>query len=410
MKNRGDHMKKIIMISLIAILLFTNTGSIIYAKEVSVIEASTKTLDLTARSAIVMEQNSGSIIFEKNKDKKLPPASVTKIMSLLLVFESLESGRIKLKDTVTVSEHAASMGGSQVFLEAGEKQDVHTLIKCVVVSSANDAVVALAEHICGSEKSFVERMNQEAKKLGMHHTTFKNACGLDEDGHVTTAYDIALMTRELARKHKKIFQYTKIWMDTILHKTKKGEKEFGLSNTNKLIRQYQGCTGMKTGSTSKAGFCLSATATRNKIHMIAVVMDSESSKTRVKEASELLDHGFSNCRMLKDITTKKEIGKILIKGGEEEKVTYKNKVLSQVLDIKSDTDKIKKRIKIYQVKAPVKKGDRVGEILYLRGNKIIKREEIKAERSVKKQSFLSLTKKIITCYFQCLSHFSKTVH
>ena len=411
MKKRGIRVKKLIMISLILILILTNAGSIIYAKEIPMIETSAKMINLTARSAIVMEQNSGEIIFEKNKDKKLPPASVTKIMSLLLIFQDLKDGKIKLKDHVTVSEHAASMGGSQVFLEAGEKQEINTLIKCVVVSSANDAVVALAEHICGSERAFVERMNREAKKLGMHHTTFKNACGLDEEGHETTAYDIALMTRELARKHPKIFQYTKIWMDTIIHKTKKGEKEFGLSNTNKLIRQYQGCTGMKTGSTSKAGFCLSATATRNKIHMIAVVMDSESSKTRIKEASMLLDHGFSNCRMLRDITTKKEIGKILIKGGKEEKVTYKNKVLSQVLDIKSDTDKIKKRIKIYQVKAPVKKGDRVGEILYLRGDKIIKRREwIKAEKSVKKQSFLSLAKKIATRYFQCLSHFSKTVH
>ena len=170
----------------------------------------------------------------QDKDKELAPASVTKIMSLLLIFEDLKQGKIKLTDTVTVSEHAASMGGSQVFLETGEKQQVQTLIKCVVISSANDAVVALAEHVCGSEEAFVSRMNKKARELGMKHTIFQNACGLDAKGHVTSAYDIALMTRELAQRYPEVFKYTKIWMDTIIHKTKKGEKEFGLSNTNKL--------------------------------------------------------------------------------------------------------------------------------------------------------------------------------
>ena len=360
-------MKKLITILLLIMIVTGNSYMIsrqnVSAKEPKFVNVSEKALDLSAKSAVVMEQGSGEIIFEKSKDKKLPPASVTKVMSLLLIFQELKAGRLKLNDIVTVSEHAASMGGSQVFLEAGEKQDVKTLIKCVVVSSANDAVVALAEHICGSEKAFVSRMNKEAQRLGMKHTTFKNACGLDEEGHETTAYDIALMTRELASEYPEIFQYTKIWMDTIIHKTKKGEKEFGLSNTNKLIRQYNGCTGMKTGSTSKAGFCLSATATRNKIHMIAVVMASESSKTRVKEASQLLDYGFSNCQMIKDVTTKKEIGKITVEKGEQEEVQYKNKIVSQILDIKNSTDKIKKKIQIYKIKAPVKKGQCIGKIL-----------------------------------------------
>lgn len=396
-------MKKFMTILLLITMVIWNvSGNLlrnVKAKTPELVNVTAKALDLSAKSAVVMEQGSGEIIFEKNKDKKLPPASVTKVMSLLLIFQELDEGRLKLDDTVTVSEHAASMGGSQVFLETGEKQDVKTLIKCVVVSSANDAVVALAEHICGSEKAFVSRMNKEAKKLGMKHTTFKNACGLDEEGHVTTAYDIALMTRELASKHPQIFQYTKIWMDTIIHKTKKGEKEFGLSNTNKLIRQYNGCSGMKTGSTSKAGFCLSATATRNKIPMIAVVMASESSKTRVKEASQLLDYGFSNCQMIEDVTTKKEIGKIVVEKGEQEEVKYKNKTVSQILDIKNGTGKIKKRIKIYKIKAPVKKGQCVGKIVYLRNNKVVKTEKIKAEESIKKADIFSQIKKISSQYF-----------
>lgn len=392
-------MKKLVAKAMVFLILSVFSMQAVGAKEAQIVNVQTNALELSAKSAIVMEQESGEILFEKNKDKKLAPASVTKVMSLLLVFQELEKGRLKLSDTVTVSEHAASMGGSQVFLEPGEKQDVKTLIKCVVVSSANDAVVVLAEHICGSEKAFVSRMNKEAQRLGMRHTTFKNACGLDENGHETTAYDIALMTRELAGKHPQIFKYTKIWMDTIIHKTKKGEKEFGLSNTNKLIRQYNGCTGMKTGSTSKAGFCLSATATRNKMHMIAVVMASESSKTRVSEASKLLDYGFSNCQMIKDVTTKKEIGKILVEKGEQEEVQYKNKIVSQILDIKNSTDKIKKKIKIYKIKAPVKKGQCVGNIVYSRRNKVIKTEQIKALTSIKKADFFSEIKKISVQYF-----------
>ena len=392
-------MKKFMTKIIIFLILSSFSMQTAEAKEVQLVNVQANALELSARSAIVMEQDSGEILFEKNKDKKLAPASVTKVMSLLLVFQELEKGRLKLSDTITVSEHAASMGGSQVFLEPGEKQNVKTLIKCVVVSSANDAVVALAEHICGSEKAFVSRMNKEAYRLGMKHTTFENACGLDENGHETTAYDIALMTRELATKYPQIFKYTKIWMDTIIHKTKKGEKEFELSNTNKLIRQYKGCTGMKTGSTSKAGFCLSATATRNKIHMIAVVMASESSKTRVKEASQLLDHGFSNCQMIKDVTTKKEIGKINVEKGEENEIRYKNKIVSQVLDIKNSADKIKKKIKIYKIKAPVKKGQCVGKIVYSRKNKVIKTEEIEALTSIKKADFFSEIKKISIQYF-----------
>ena len=324
---------------------------------------------------------------------------------MLLIFEDLKQGKIKLTDTVTVSEHAASMGGSQVFLETGEKQQVQTLIKCVVISSANDAVVALAEHVCGSEEAFVSRMNKKARELGMKHTTFQNACGLDAKGHVTSAYDIALMTRELAQRYPEVFKYTKIWMDTIIHKTKKGEKEFGLSNTNKLIRQYHGCTGMKTGSTGKAGFCLSATATRNKIHMIAVVMGCESSKARIKDARILLDYGFSNCQRIHSETTRKEIGRIPVQKGQRSEVSCQEKVTADLIDIKTQKGKIVKKIKIDSVKAPVKKGQKIGEIQYSKGNIMIHKEKILAQETINKADFLTQIKKISTQYFLILSHF-----
>ena len=326
-------------------------------------------------------------------------------MSLLLIFEDLKQGKIKLTDTVTVSEHAASMGGSQVFLETGEKQQVQTLIKCVVISSANDAVVALAEHVCGSEEAFVSRMNKKARELGMKHTTFQNACGLDTKGHVTSAYDIALMTRELAQRYPEVFKYTKIWMDTIIHKTKKGEKEFGLSNTNKLIRHYNGCTGMKTGSTGEAGFCLSATATRNKIHMIAVVMGCESSKARIKDARTLLDYGFSNCQRIHSETTRKEIGRIPVQKGQRSEVSCQEKVTADLIDIKTQKGKIVKKIKIDSVKAPVKKGPKIGEIQYIKGGTMIHKEKILAQETINKADFLTQIKKISTQYFLILSHF-----
>ncbi len=365
----------------------------------TVVTSAAPALDLSAKSAVVMEAGSGTVLYEKEKDEKLPPASVTKVMSLLLIFQEIDSGKLKLNDKVTVSEHAASMGGSQVFLEPSEVQDVETLIKCVVISSANDAVVALAEHIAGSEDAFVKRMNREAKKLGMKHTTFKNACGLDADGHVTTAYDIALMSRELTTKHPDIFNYTKIWMDSFTHETKKGTTEFELSNTNKMIKQYNGCTGLKTGSTSTAKFCLSATATRNGVDLIAVVMASDDSKTRIKDASALLDYGFSNCQVMEDITTSKEIGKISVEKGKKETVPYPEKIKTKVTRIKSDGGKLTKEIKIKTVKAPIKKGQTVGKIVYKDGNTIAAETEIKASENIEKMDYLSSLQRVVGEYF-----------
>ena len=227
---------------------------------------------ITAPGAVLMEASTGTILFEKDSHTKRHPASITKIMTLILIFDALENGSIHLTDTVSVSEHAASMGGSQVFLEPGETQDVETMIKCISIASANDACVAMAEFISGSEEAFVTEMNARAKALGMNDTTFINCCGLDADGHMTSAYDVALMSRELTVRYPKIHDYCTIWMDTMTHVTARGSSEFGLTNTNKLIRQYEYATGLKTGSTGLAKFCVSATAEKDDMELIAVIM------------------------------------------------------------------------------------------------------------------------------------------
>ena len=247
-----------------------------------------------------MEASTGQIIYEKNPDEKLPPASVTKVMTLLLIFDALDSGQIKLGDEVTTSEYAASMGGSQVFLEPGETQTVDTLIKCISVASANDACVAMSEYIEGTESAFVAKMNERAMGLGMNNTNFVNCCGFDTDGHMSTARDIALMSRELITKYPQIHDYSTIWMDTIIHSTRRGDSEFGLTNTNKLIKQYEWATGLKTGSTGLAKCCLSATANKDGIDLIAVIMAAPDSKTRFAEAVNLLNYGFNTCDIYKD--------------------------------------------------------------------------------------------------------------
>jgi len=277
-----NNLKRFLILCLTIILAGTMSTSI-YAAE----KSDTK-LDINAKSAVLMDANTGTLIYEMNKDERLSPASVTKIMTLLLVFEALEQGKIKLDDMVSVSENASSMGGSQIFLEPGEEMSVDDMIKSVVVASANDAAVALAEYVGGSEEAFVYMMNKRARELKMENTHFENATGLDNDtvNHLTTAYDIALMSRELL-KHEKIMEFTTIWMDNVRN------GEFGLSNTNKLIRFYRGATGLKTGSTSKAGFCISATAKRENLHLISVIMGAETSQQRNASAVKMLDFGFA---------------------------------------------------------------------------------------------------------------------
>lgn len=349
-----------------------------------------------APNAILMEASTGTILYEKDADKEKPPASVTKIMTLLLIFDALSKKQITLNDTVTVSEHAASMGGSQVFLEPGETQTVDTMIKCIAVSSANDACVAMAEHICGSEDAFVAKMNARAQVLGMKHTHFINCCGLDAEGHYTSARDIALMSRELIIKHPDIFHYTTIWMENITHVTKRGESEFGLSNTNKLLRQYQGATGLKTGSTSKAGFCLSATAERNHISLIAVVMACQSAKERVKDCASLLDYGFSLCKVYTD-KQPPALSSVSIHNGTQEILSCKyDKNFSYVFTSEINPNKIQKKV-IFQknLSAPIKKNQVIGKLEYSYYQKNIGSVSILASHSVKKATYLDYLKKLI---------------
>lgn len=325
-------------------------------------------VDITAKSAVLIEGKTGEILLAKDKDKELVPASITKIMTLTLIFEAIDQGKLSLEDEVTVSEYAAGMGGSQVFLEPNETQTVNTMIKCISIASANDAAVAMAEKIAGSEANFVKKMNEKAKKLGMAHTVFKNCTGLDdniESGHYSSAYDVALMSRELIMKHPQISKYSTVWMDSIIHKTKKGESTFGLTNTNKLVRFYDGITGLKTGSTSKAKYCLSATARRNGMDLIAVVMAAPDHKVRFSEAQKLLDYGFANCSVYEDTFSTMHFEQLPIKGGIPAQIdVYPKGKFSHTFTSQFDESKIKKKITYNEVTAPVKKGDVVGGIQY----------------------------------------------
>lgn len=346
--------------------------------------------DTEGISAIVMESSTGQVIYEKNADEKLPPASVTKVMTLLLILEAVDEGKINLEDTVTVSEYAASMGGSQVFLEAGETQTVDTMIKCIAVASANDACVAMAEMIAGTEEAFVKMMNEKAAELGMKNTNFVNCNGLDTDGHLTTARDIAIMSRELTVNHPEIFEYTKIWMENITHKTNKGESEFGLTNTNKLMRQYEYATGLKTGSTGKAKFCLSATATKNDVDLIAVVMAEPDSKTRVKDAISLLNYGFSTVNKYTDDLSDFQM-ETAVSGGEEVQISGRAESDFSYVDLEGkDLSGVERHVQMKkEVQAPVKTGDLIGTITYTLDDQEIGNVKILASQSVKKLSYLT---------------------
>lgn len=356
--------------------------------------AGNENLDLKAKSVVVIEGSTGEIIYEKDKDMKVNPASITKIMTLLITYEELEKGKIKLTDDVSVSEHAASMGGSQVFLEPGEIQTVETMIKCISIASANDAAVAMAEHISGSEIEFVKRMNIKAKKLGMNNTCFVNCCGLDVEGHYSTAYDVGIMSKELIVKYPQITKYTTTWMDSFVHKTRKGEKEFGLTNTNKLVRSYNGITGLKTGSTSLAKYCLSASARRNDIDIIAVVMGAPEHKLRYSEAAKLLDYGFAKTKLYEHKIDKDMLKNIKVKEGNKSSVDGYIKENYRYVNVENKKNNIKYRVKIKELKAPIYKNQKIGVVEYCKNGKIIKKQDILSKELCLKNRYVDEIYKI----------------
>lgn len=341
--------------------------------------------DVESPSVILMEASTGKTVYEKNADETLHPASITKIMTLILIFDALSENKITLDENVTVSEHAASMGGSQVFLEAGEKQTVNTMIKCISVASANDASVAMAEHIWGSEQTFVDKMNERAQGLGMSGTHFVNCCGLDTDGHMMTARDVAIMSRELITRYPQIHEYSGIWMDTITHSTRRGESEFGLSNTNKLIKQYEWATGLKTGSTGLAKCCLSATAEKDGIELIAVVMAAPNSKTRFKDAISLLNYGYGVVDIYRDNAWLSQ-EKMVVHGGKSDSVKCrKNNEFVYVFTEDTDTGRIKCTEEYAdRLEAPVYEGDVVGQMVYELDGNILGTIDIVAADTVEK--------------------------
>ena len=339
-------------------------------------------LQIKAKGAVLMEQYTGQVLYEQNPDEKLKPASITKIMSLVLIMEAIERRDFTPEEVVTASEHAASLGGSQIWLEPGEAMTVDDLLKATVVGSANDATVALAEKVAGSEEAFVEKMNEKAKELGMNNTTFKNATGLDEEGHETTAYDVALMSRELL-KYPLIKRYSTIWMDSV----RNGESE--LVNTNKLVRFYEGTTGLKTGTTSGAKCCLSASAKRGNTELIAVVMGGETSAERFEGAKKMLDFGFANYSLM-EIAPQAEKHELTakVKNGTEKQV--QGEIKGKITRINKNAEKGKIETKIILkdgLTAPVKKGDQIGTAEIYIGKEKIGELPITAEKGVKKTGF-----------------------
>ena len=341
------------------------------------------------KSAILMEAETGTILYEYNADTALPPASVTKIMTLLLVMEEIEKGNLKYADMVTASAYASSMGGSQIYLKEGEQMSVEDMIKSVVISSANDAAVALAEHICGSEAIFVQRMNQRADELGMKNTHFENTNGLDDTviNHLISARDIAIMSRELI-KYEDILKYSSTWMDTIR------DGSFGLTNTNRLVRFYKGATGLKTGSTAKAKFCVSATAKRNGMHLICVVMGAESSDSRNSIATQLLNWGFSNYELYVDKS--QSLSPIKVASGVENKSSICTSDFAIVVK-KGEAMKIEKSINVpNKLNAPISKGDVVGTVEYRINNQVIGKSNILSTQNIEKIDFWTLFVKILS--------------
>lgn len=374
--------RKSLLISILVCALILSNTSIFAAPQ----KSEQSKMAATARSYVLMEASSGKILLENNPDLQLPPASITKIMTLLLIHDAIQAGKITWDDTVTISEHAAHMGGSQVFMEPGEEQTVRDLVKCIAIASANDAAVAMAEYIAGSEEQFVEMMNKKAKELGMNNTVFKNACGLHEEGHLSTAKDIAIMSRKLMNKYPDITKILTIWMDSITHKTRRGETEFGLTNTNKMIKWYRGITGLKTGYTPEAKHCVSATAQRDGMHLIAVIMAAADGKTRFREAAQLLDYGFANYMVKSGPKEGTIVARIPVKKGDKKLIELAvPQTKSFVVPKGSSDSKVTYEVKYDNLPvAPVRKGDEIGKIVYFLDGQAVGEDKLFAAYDVAK--------------------------
>ena len=352
-------------------------------------------LSLSADSAILMEAETGKVLYEKEADKIVSPASITKIMTLILIFDAIEAGKIDYSDVVTTSEHAKSMGGSQVFLETGEQQTVETLIKCIVIASGNDASVCMAEYIAGSEEAFVQMMNERAKGLGMENTVFLDCCGLNDTmEHHTTARDVAIMSRELITKYPEIHHYSTIWMENITHVTAAGSKDFTLANTNKLLRQYDWITGLKTGSTSLAKYCLSATADKDGNKLISVIMGAQDYKARFSEAATLLNYGYSILDIYHDDNSDL-IKNIKVKNGTKDEITMMpESMFMYVCEKNEKSSDITKNVEIKKMNAPVKQGQIVGIVTYYIGSKPIGSVNLISSDDIRESGYMDYLKKM----------------
>ena len=386
-------MKKRIWIAFLCLIIFGTTFGL---PQPSCADETTGGILLTCPSAILMEASTKSVIYEKAPDERRSPASITKIMTAILIFDAIEAGKISLEDEVVTSAYAKSMGGSQVYLEEGEKQTVDTLIKCIMVSSGNDASVAMAEYIAGSESSFVQMMNERAASLGMENTHFEDCCGLtDSDNHYTTARDIALMAQELITRYPQIKSYTTIWMENITHVTMQGSKEFGLANTNKLLKQYPYTTGLKTGSTNKAKYCVCATANKDGVELIAVIMGCPNYKDRFTEAQSLLQFGYTTCKLYQD-ENPPELMPILVKGGIDKQVpaVYKEK-FSWLFVSGEDFSNMEKMLTTNELTAPIEKGEQIGTVTYRLNGKELGSIGSYADEAVREAKFFDYLLNIV---------------
>ncbi len=370
-------MKKIFSF-LLTLIMFLSFITPIYANDLKLAEK--------AKSAILIEASTGEILFEKNADEKLHPASMTKMMSMLLIIEAIEDGVLKWDQVIQVSENASSMGGSQILLETGEKMSVLDLFKGVAIASGNDAVVALAEAVAGSESNFVSMMNKRAKELGLTNTNFKNPHGLDDDNHYSTSRDMSIIAKELV-KHDEVLKYTKVYEDYLRENT---DRKIWLVNTNRLVRFYDGVDGLKTGYTEKAGYCMTATAMKDGMRIIAVVMGEETSKIRNQEVSEMLDYAFAQYKVV-NMLSNKNLGKYRVSNGKEEYVNVVPTSEVTMLKKKSESnDNLSYEVKVKNLKAPIKKGDNIGNLIIKENGNAVRTLTLTTDKDIPKASFLDL--------------------